>query len=225
MNDFQKDVTRMRELLLAALTETEGLAAVQDAGAVNQERMQRKLEQTMEKAERSIIELRQLAERHSPGVGGYGDRYPLKAREVTGSVNMLEYTWLHITLNTLLPHCRFQSPNWLSDTIRRLLDSYEGAGGQIPYFKNGAVLVIDEYSDIEGRHIYDQDNKGWKAVSNAIKGRVVPDDDQYSLAVILMSARSRENVTHITLMDKLDAGDFLSRRCGYAAFSDVYGQL
>lgn len=225
MNDFQKDVTRMRELLLAALAETEGLAVVQDVGAVNQEWMQRKLEQTMEKAERSVIELRQLAERHSPGVGGYGDRYPLKAREVTGSVNMLEYTWLHITLNTLLPHCRFQSPNWLSDTIRRLLDSYEGAGGQIPYFKNDAILVIDEHSDVEGRHIYDQDNKGWKAVSNAIKGRLIPDDDQYSLAVILLSARSQENVTHITVMDKLDAGDFLTRRCGYAAFSDVYGQL
>ena len=29
--------------------------------------------------------------------------------------------------------------------------------------------MIDEHTGIEGRHIFDQDNKGWKAVSNAIK--------------------------------------------------------
>ena len=38
-------------------------------------------------------------------------------------------------------------------------------------FFERAMLMIDEHTAMEGRHIFDQDNKGWKAVSNAIKGR------------------------------------------------------
>lgn len=53
--------------------------------------------------------------------------------DVTGSVEAFGYGWLHITINTLLPHCRYQSPNWLSDTIRRLLDSYEACGKELPF--------------------------------------------------------------------------------------------
>ncbi len=48
------------------------------------------------------------------------------------------------------------------------------------------MLIIDEHTAMEGRHIFDQDNKGWKAVSNAIKGRLIPDDDQHTLAVALL---------------------------------------
>ena len=71
-------------------------------------------------------------------------------------------------------------------------------------------MVIDEHSDISQRRVYDQDNKGWKAISNAIKGRLIPDDDQYTLGVALLSTRSSEDVCHITLMDRSDAPDFFS---------------
>jgi len=37
------------------------------------------------------------------------------------------------------------------------------------------MLIIDEHCGIDGRYIFDQDNKGYKAVSNAIKGRLIPD--------------------------------------------------
>lgn len=53
--------------------------------------------------------------------------------------------------------------------------------------------MIDEHTSIEGRHIYDQDNKGWKAISNAIKGRLIPDDDQHTLAVALLSTECFEH--------------------------------
>ena len=119
--------------------------------------------------------------------------------DVTGSVEAFGYGWLHITINTLLPHCRYQSPNWLSDTIRRLLDSYEACGKELPFFER-AMLIIDEHTAMEGRHIFDQDNKGWKAVSNALKGLVIDDDDQYHLSVHMMSSRSAENVCHISLV-------------------------
>ena len=50
-------------------------------------------------------------------------------------------SWLHIQLNTLLPHCRYQTSDWLSDTIHRLLDEYESGGSKLPFFKE-AMLVI-----------------------------------------------------------------------------------
>ena len=85
----------------------------------------------------------------------------------------------------------------------------KGPGCKLPYFQR-AMLVIDEHSSTEGRHIYDSDNKGWKAVSNALKGRLFPDDDQYTLALSLLSTRSTENVCHITLLDLADAADFFA---------------
>ena len=102
-----------------------------------------------------------------------------------------------------------------------LLDAYEACGGQLPHFKS-ALLVIEEYSDVDGRHIFDQDNKGWKAVSNAIKGRVIPDDDQYTLSVALLSTRSCQNVCHITVLDMKDAPDFFFARSGDYSVTGLY---
>lgn len=102
----------------------------------------------------------------------------MTALPVIGRVELLCEDWLHIRLNTLLPHCRFQTSGWLTDTIRRLLDEYEAQGKALPRYER-ALMVIDEHSAISGRHVFDQDNKGWKAVNNAVKGRLIPDDDQY----------------------------------------------
>ena len=79
--------------------------------------------------------------------------------------------------------------------------------------------MIDEYCDIASRQVYDQDNKGWKAISNAIKGRLVPDDDQYSLGVCLLSQRSSEQTCHIYILPASDAGDFFFMRADHYPFS------
>ena len=97
----------------------------------------------------------------------------------------------------------------------------KGRAGKLPYFQR-AMLVIDEHSSTEGRHIYDSDNKGWKAVSNALKGRLFPDDDQYTLALSLLSTRSTENVCHITLLDLADAADFFAVHSGDYRDGDFY---
>ena len=178
----------------------------------------------MEHFERSALELRRLCEQYSPGVGGYGNRARAPAMEIAGHVEILCEDWLHICLNTLLPHCRFQSPNWLTDTIRRLLDHYEAQGKPLPRYKR-ALLVIDEHSSIGGRHVFDQDNKGWKAVSNALKGRVIEDDDQYTLNVALVSKMSKETACHITLLEQRDAADFFSLRSGDHGFGCLYDGL
>ena len=165
MRQLKQDMTRVQMLVGDALVQTGGLMAVADGVPLSAPKFQKSLERTMELFEQSTLELRQLCERHMPGLGYYGSRSQLPAVSVTGSVDLL-HGWLHIRLNTLLPHCRYQTPAWLSDTIRRLLDDYEQSGGVLPHLEQ-ALLVIDEHSDVEGRHIFDQDNKGWKAVCNA----------------------------------------------------------
>lgn len=224
MNDLKASMARIQELVGTAFSQTGGLVALSDGGMMSLEKLQQTLEQTMESFERSTLELRRLCEQYSPGVGNYGTRPPAPARESTGYVEMLCDDWLHIRLNTLLPHCRFQTPGWLTDTIRRLLDDYETQGRHLPHYKR-AMLVIDEHSSVSGRRVFDQDNKGWKAVSNALKGRLIEDDDQYTLHVALLSKVSAETACHITLLEQRDAGDFFSLRIGDHGFGSLYDGL
>jgi len=217
MNDLKTDIARMRAQIMDTYHQLETLTA-----QTSPEQLQRVLEQVSNQTEHAALAVRRLCEKHSPGVGGYGNKPVLPQMEVTGFVETFGYGWLHIQLNTLLPHCRYQASEWLSDTIRRLLDEYEAGGCKLPFFKR-AMLVIDEHCGIKGRHIFDQDNKGWKSVSNAIKGRLIPDDDQHTLALALLSTRSELDVCHITLLDLADAADFFAYHSGDYAVADFYG--
>ena len=203
---MKQDMNRLQELVVDAARQAGILSALADSGMAP-EKLQRTLEQASGQFERSALEMRKLCERHSPGVVGFVERFG--------------YGWLHIQLNTLLPHCRYQTSDWLSDTIRRLLDEYESGGSELPFFKE-AMLVIDEHCAVKGRHIFDQDNKGYKAVSNAIKGRLIPDDDQHTLALALLSTKSELDVCHITLLDMVDVADFFAYRSGDYAVPDFY---
>lgn len=129
-----------------------------------------------------------------------------------GSIGMTEYGWLHIELNNLLPHCQFSTPEYLHDTLARLLRGY-AAAHRLPHFEK-AFLAIEEWSDIPTRSVYDPDNKGWKAIPNAIKGVLVDDDDQYSLEIALLSKQSAVTACHIYILDADEADVFFSWRCG-----------
>lgn len=221
MNSMKRDIARIQTLVNDAFSQTGALVGMAESGRINPGNLQQTLEQTMEHFERATLELRQLCETYSPGVGGYPKKAVASSIEVSGYVEQLGYHWLHICLNTLLPHCRYQPAEWLSDTIRRLLDEYESKGGRLPFFHQ-AMLVIDEHSAIDGRHIFDQDNKGWKAISNALKGRLFPDDDQYTLSVAMLATKSEECTCHITLIDLADASDFFALHSGNYAVADFY---
>lgn len=219
MNNMKKDIERMQQLAGDAFIATRTLAALADSPSP--EKLRKALEETSGTFEQSTLDLRRLCEKHALGVGGYGKRPVLPRMETTGFVERFGYGWLHIQLNTLLPHCRYLPSEWLSGTIRRLLDDYEAGGSKLPFFRE-AMLVIDEHCGIDGRHIFDQNNKGFKAVSNAIKGRLVPDDDQFTLALALLSEKSELNVCHITLPDITDAADFFATRSRDYAVPDFY---
>ena len=125
MNDMKRDLAHIQELVGTAFNVTGSLVALTDGGQMNPNKLQKTLEQTMDQFERSTLELRRLCERYSPGVGGFAHKPMLPAADVAGSVEEFGYGWLHLTLYTLLPHCRYQTPSWMNDTIRRLLDGYE----------------------------------------------------------------------------------------------------
>ena len=122
MNVLKQDVSRIQELTASAFQQTGGLAALADSGQADARKLQRQLEQTMERFEQAALELRRLCEKHSPGIGSYGNRPAAPRMETAGYVERFGYGWLHIQLNTLMPLCRYQTPEWFSVTIRRLLD-------------------------------------------------------------------------------------------------------
>ena len=217
MSSFKEDMAHIQQLVGNAFTATGGLVALADGAQMQPTRLRKALEQTLGRFELATVELRQLCERYMPPVGSVGKKPAIPRRDVTGSVELIEFHWLHITIHTLLPSAAYQTPVWLSDTIRRLLDEYESGGHSLPYYRD-ALMVIEERSDIDGRRVFDQDNKGFKTVSNAIKGRLIPDDDQYTLGVALLSTRSSENACHITLLDSADTADFFALRTGDYGF-------
>ena len=139
MNDMKRDLVRIQELVGTAFNATGSLVALTDGGQMNPNKLQKTLEQTMDQFERSTLELRQLCEQYSPGIGGFAHKPVLPAADVAGSVEEFGYGWLHITLHTLLPHCRYQTPNWMSDTICRLLDGYEACGKGLPLDRKSVV--------------------------------------------------------------------------------------
>ena len=59
-------------------------------------------------------------------------------------------------------------------------------------------------------------------MSNAIKGRLIPDDDQHTLGLALLSTESELDVCHITLLDMADAADFFAFHSGDYQTRDFY---
>ena len=174
---------------------------------MSREKLQLTLEETAYFFESATLHLRTLCEAQMPGVGGYGRRDGLEFQLPSGHIEIAGAGWVHMQIDTLLPHCRYMPATWLTDTVRQLLTAYMQHTNFRLHFKQ-ILLVIDEHSDVDGRHVFDQDNKGWKAVSNALKGLVIDDDDQYHLSVHMMSSRSAENVCHISLVLPESAEEF-----------------
>lgn len=201
----KKEIANLRELLHKACSESDLLSTAE---------MERQLTNLLAYLESAVLLARRMAEgqpqlpihqsAHSPA-------WPVTG--IAGSIETNEFGWLHITLNTLLPHCRFKTPAYLSDTITRLIEGHQAKGGWVPFFRK-AILIIDEHCDLKNRQVFDQDNKGWKAIPNALKGLVVEDDDQQSLELALLSTSDSEAACHIYVLDADDAGEFFSIRSG-----------
>ncbi len=218
MPDIKETIKQLQFITYGAYGASGQAAALLEAPESRPEAVAKALERTAAKLEQGAVELRAICESCTPPVSAIGQKPTLPHLDIAGRIEVNEFGWLHIQLNTLLPHCRFAPPLWLSDTITRLLDQHEGRRGKLPLW-NHALLVIEEFCDVDSRQVYDEDNKGWKAVSNAIKGRLVSDDDQFSLSVCLLARRSSEKMCHIHVLPVQDAGDFFFMRSNQYPFS------
>ncbi len=208
---IQNELLEIKSLLGQA-TAAAGIAAIGGGNVIPQ------MERLTAALERAVVLSRNTLELQRPCVEFLqGGKSVLPHTAIGGTIRLLNGRWLHIRLDTLLPHCRFQSPGYLADTITRLLDGFVENGRRLPYYKK-ALLVMDEHCSCESRTVYDQDNKGWKAVPNALKGRLFPDDDQFSLGVALLSAESDELWCDIYVLPADDAWEFFSIRQGGMLF-------
>ena len=177
MLEKKDHVKRIQEITFEAYKSSGRIAALLDQNTGPSEQLSEELERVAAQIEHGAIELRNLCARYQAPLPPVGQKPALEPLNIAGRAECNEFGWLHIQLNALLPNCRFASPLWITDTITRLLDRLERRNGKLPLLEE-ALLMIDEHCDIAARQVYDQDNKAWKAISNALKGRVVADDDQ-----------------------------------------------
>ncbi|MDR2355068.1 MAG: hypothetical protein LBE16_02620 [Clostridiales Family XIII bacterium] len=209
----EKDLKAVREAVFAARLESGRAAALLESGERDGARLTAGLDELCEGFERAVISLRNLCERTREGAPPSADRAPnARGISVAGSAEISDCGRLHLKLNALLPNCRFGAPAYITDTVTRLLDDLERRH-PLPYFTE-ALLAIEEHCDISSRRVFDQDNKAWKAVSNALKGRLIPDDDGFTLGVALLSEKSAVPACHIYLLPLDEAGDFFYLRQG-----------
>ncbi len=168
------------------------------------------LDATMNQVELCCIDMRRLCEKLRTRIPRLRRGQAIyHHREISGEVTFLENGWLDIRLNALLPHCKvLGSTQYVADTITRILNHYRSDGGQLPRFDKAFMAIVEHCSeDCSG--VFDQDNKGFKGVINALKGRLFPDDNQFELSLGLFTVFDEDECCHIYVMAEEEAGDFL----------------
>ena len=179
----KKEIANLRELLHKACSESDLLSTAEKG---------RQLTNLLAYLESAVLLARRMAEGQPQLPIHQSARSPAwPVTGIAGSIETNEFGWLHITLNTLLPHCRFKTPAYLSDTITRLIEGHQAKGGWVPFFRK-AILIIDEHCDLKNRQVF----------------------DQQSLELALLSTSDSEAACHIYVLDADDAGEFFSIRSG-----------
>lgn len=218
MLNIKKELEKIRDLIHKAYVQSSVLGTIVIDPHESSPQFSGELDKLVAGLENTVIRARYLNE------ACYMDIQPIEKMAVDyerhwaknmaqGRVEIDENGWLHIVLDTLLPHCKRGTSPWLRDTLVRLLYGYKQNGGQLPHFER-AMLIINEHCNIKSRQVYDQDNKAWKVIPNILKGLVIDDDDQFSLGVALVSTVDDTPACHIHVMDMADAGTYFSLYMG-----------
>ncbi len=167
------------------------------------------IDAAMQQMELSCIEMRRCCENLRAGLPTRKPTNKYNTKAMYGEVTVLDNGWMDIKLNALLPHCKvLGSTQYVADSITRLLTSYSLGDVELPNYDKAFMAIVEHCNeDLSG--VFDQDNKGFKGVINALKGRLFPDDNQFELALGLFTVRDSEECCHIYVMAAEDAGDFL----------------
>ena len=142
MPNLRESIQKIQTIAHDAYRASSQAATLLNEQGFSSEVLANSLEQTASQMEHAAVELRALCESCLPELLTIGRKPVLPSLDVAGSISVNEFGWLLIELNTLLPHCRFSTPVWLTDTITRLLDQHERRQGKLPMLDR-ALLVIE----------------------------------------------------------------------------------
>ena len=129
----------------------------------------------------------------------------------TGSVQVTQEGWTVIHLETLLQNARRRTTGYIENSILELLRFWRESGGVMPWY-NHCFVIITEHTRLVRGNAYDPDNREWKSVTNALKGVLFEDDDQFTISLILDTVPDGKDFTEITVLPYQDAAAFLSGR-------------
>lgn len=132
-----------------------------------------------------------------------------RSAEVPGSVKVTREGWTVIRLDTMLQNARRRTTGYLENSILELLKQWRGSGGVLPWYRH-AFVVITEHTDRKSGNVYDPDNREWKAVTNALKGVLFEDDDQFTVSLILDTVPDGRGYTEITVLPYHEAAAYLA---------------
>lgn len=170
------------------------------------ERFNNLLEVALQQQEMACIEMRRLYEQLRKELPhNEKDRKSVVAERIYGSIEITEKSWVHICLNALLPHCKvIGGTQYVTDSILRLLND---CSEKLPFYKKAFIGII-ECCPTDCSDVFGSDNTGFKAVQNALKGRLFPDDDRFELSLGLFTEQRNESCCHIYVLPESDAGAF-----------------
>lgn len=131
--------------------------------------------------------------------------------EVTGSLVVTHEGWTVIRLDTLLQNARRRTTGYIENSILELMKQWHGCGGVLPWYRH-AFVIITEHTDSKIGNVYDPDNREWKAVTNALKGVLFEDDDQFTVSLILDTIPDSNCYTEIAVLPYHEASTYLSKR-------------
>ena len=198
----------MKKRVLASNACVDSLLSVQpDSGRFNN-----LLEVALQQQEMACIEMRRLYEQLRTAEKDIHTRPPDgKFTEVYGEISVMCEGWVHIKLNSLLPHCKVVGgTQYVSDCLLRLLNKASDEI-KLPFF-NKAFLGILECCPRDVSDVFDHDNKGYKAVQNALKDRLFPDDDCFEMSLGLFTEQRKESCCHIYVLPDDETGIFTDMR-------------
>lgn len=138
-------------------------------------------------------------------------RFEPRVGNSAGSVKITREGWTVLRLDTLLQNTRRRTTGYIENSLLILLKQWQEGGGVLPWYRH-AFVIIAEHSDRKNGNVYDPDNREWKAVTNALKGVLFEDDDQFTISLILDTVPDGKGFTEITVLPYQDAATFLSGR-------------
>lgn len=121
---FAAETKKIQSVITKASQKASALSVLSDGGKMSPEKLQLTLEETAYFFEAATLHLRALCETQMPGIGGYGRREGLEFQLPSGHIEIAGAGWVHMQIDTLLPHCRYMPATWLTDTVRQLLTAY-----------------------------------------------------------------------------------------------------